>query len=72
MPLVATLAISIVLANAEFMGIAAMLSPILQILCPGLIVLSIFNIFHKLIETRVPKLPVFATFAVSVLGHVAG
>ncbi|HEV8052830.1 MAG TPA: branched-chain amino acid transport system II carrier protein, partial [Parachlamydiaceae bacterium] len=72
LPLVATLAISIVLANVGFMGIAAMLSPVLQILCPGLIVLSIFNIFHKLMETRVPKLPVFATFAVSVLGHVAG
>lgn len=71
MPLVATLVISIVLANAGFMGIAAMLSPILQILCPGLIVLSVFNILHKLMETRVPRLPVFATFAVSVLGHVA-
>lgn len=72
MPLVATLGISVALANAGFMGIAAMLSPILQILCPGLIVLSIFNIFHKLFETRVPKLPVFATFAISTLGHVIG
>lgn len=69
-PLIATLTLSIVLANIGFMGIAAMLSPILQILCPGLIVLSVFNIFHKLFETRVPRLPVFATFALSVLGHV--
>jgi LIVCS family branched-chain amino acid:cation transporter len=71
-PLLATLAISIGLATAGFMGIAAMLSPILQILCPGLIVLSVFNIFHKLFETRVPKLPVFATFGISFLGHVVG
>jgi branched-chain amino acid:cation transporter, LIVCS family len=72
MPILATLAISIGLANAGFMGIAAMLSPILQILCPGLIVLSIFNIFHKLFETRVPKVPVFATFGISLVGHVMG
>lgn len=72
LPILATLAISVLLANAGFMGIAAMLSPILQILCPGLIVLSIFNIFHKLFETRVPKLPVFATFGFSILGHVVG
>lgn len=71
-PILATLVISVILANAGFMGIAAMLSPILQILCPGLIVLSIFNIFHKLFETRVPKIPVFATFGISLLGHVVG
>ena len=72
MPLLASLGISVVLANIGFMGIAAMLSPVLQILCPGLIVLSVFNILHKLFETRVPRVPVFATFAASVLGHVAG
>lgn len=71
-PLVMTLAISSMLANMGFMGIAAMLSPILQILCPGLIVLSIFNIFHKLFETKVPKLPVFATFAISTVSHLVG
>lgn len=72
MPILATLTISVILANVGFMGIAAMLSPILQILCPGLIVLSVFNIFHKLFETRVPKMPVFATFGISILGHVVG
>lgn len=72
LPLIATLAISTILATMGFMGIAAMLSPILQILCPGLIVLSIFNIWHKLFETRVLKTPVFATFAASTLGHLFG
>lgn len=69
-PILLTLVISVTLANVGFMGIAAMLSPLLQILCPGLIVLSIFNIFHKLFETRVPKIPVFATFGISFLSHL--
>lgn len=70
MPLLLTLAISSLIANLGFMGIANMLSPILQVLCPGLIVLSVLNIMHKLFETRVPRIPVFATFAISTLGYV--
>ncbi len=69
-PLLTTLAISIFIANLGFMGIADMLGPVLQILCPGLIVLSVLNIAHKLYETRVPRVPVFATFALSTLGYV--
>lgn len=68
--LLITLTISSLIANLGFMGIANMLSPILQIVCPGLIVLSLQNIFHKLYETRVPRLPVFATFAFSTFLHV--
>lgn len=69
-PLLLTLVISIALANLGFMGIANMLSPVLQILCPGLIVLSLLNIFHKLYDTRVPRLPVFATFALSAINYI--
>ena len=69
-PLLITLGISAVIANLGFMGIAKMLSPVLQILCPGLIVLSLLNIAHKLYETRVPKAPVFATFALSTIGYM--
>lgn len=69
-PLITTLAVSTLLANMGFMGIANMLSPLLQILCPGLIVLSLLNIFHKLYETRVPRIPVFATFALSTIGYL--
>lgn len=69
--LLVTLMLSVGISNLGFMGIATMLSPVLQILCPGLIVLSIFNTLHKLIETRVPKVPVFATFAISTLGHLS-
>lgn len=71
LPLVITLAISMLIANLGFMGIASLLSPVLQILCPGLIVLSVFNIANKLYETRVPKIPVFATFALSTIAYVA-
>lgn len=70
LPLLITLAISGVIANMGFMGIASMLGPILQILCPALIVLSAMNIAHKLYETRVRKTPVFVTFALSAVGHV--
>lgn len=69
-PLLLTLVLSSAIANLGFMGIANLLSPVLGILCPGLIVLSVFNIFNKLYETRVPKVPIFATFAISTVGHV--
>lgn len=69
-PLLLTLAISSIIANLGFMGIANLLSPILQVLCPGLIVLSVLNIMHKLFETRVPRIPVFATFAISTVSYV--
>ncbi len=71
MPLIATLILSALLANLGFMGIANMLSPILQVLCPGLIVLSLLNICHKLYETKVPRAPVFATFVLSTVGYIA-
>jgi LIVCS family branched-chain amino acid:cation transporter len=67
--LIITLFISSAVANLGFMGIAGMLAPALEILCPGLIVLSVLNLFHKLFETKVPKIPVFATFALSTLGR---
>jgi LIVCS family branched-chain amino acid:cation transporter len=72
MPLIITLALSSLLANLGFMGIANMLSPILQVLCPSLIVLSLLNIFHKLYETKVHKVPVYATFALSCAVKTVG
>lgn len=70
LPIVMTLILSCLIANLGFMGIANLLGPVLQILCPSLIVLSILNIWHKLYETKVSKVPVFATFAVSTITHV--
>lgn len=64
-----SLAISCCMANLGFMGIAKVLSPILQILCPGLILLSILNLLHKLYEMRMKKTPVFVAFALSTIGY---
>jgi branched-chain amino acid:cation transporter, LIVCS family len=71
LPLVITLAISGIIANLGFMGIANMLSPVLQVLCPGLIVLCILNMIHKLYEIQTSKTPVFVTFAISTVGYLA-
>lgn len=68
-PLLITLGISAAIANLGFTGIANMLSPILQILCPGLIVLSILNIAYRLYEVRPIKRSVFAAFGLSLLVH---
>lgn len=64
------LGLSLGVANLGFMGIAKALSPVLQILCPGLIILSVLNILHKLYEMRMRRLPVFAAFAVSIASYV--
>ncbi|PJD97487.1 MAG: hypothetical protein CK425_02345 [Parachlamydia sp.] len=68
-PILLTLGISGAIANLGFTGIANMLSPILQILCPGLIVLSILNIIYKLYDRKLTRVPVFAAFGISTLGH---
>lgn len=69
-PLMISLGISALVANIGFMGIANMLSPILQIICPGLIILSIFNILHKLYEMRMRRIPIFAAFILSLVGYL--
>ncbi len=69
-PLLLTLGISAIIATLGFSGIANMLSPILTTLCPGLIVLSVVNIIHKIYEIRVAKMPVYATFVLSTVGHL--
>ncbi|MCH9625091.1 MAG: Branched-chain amino acid transport system 2 carrier protein [Chlamydiales bacterium] len=65
-----SLGLSMLVANLGFMGIASLLSPVLQILCPGLIILCILNILHKLYEMRMHKAPVFAAFAISVATYL--
>jgi branched-chain amino acid:cation transporter, LIVCS family len=59
------LVISLVIADFNFMGIAAFLSPAVSILYPGLIVLTILNICHKLYGWQIVKTPVYATFALA-------
>lgn len=66
-PIMISLGLSAIVANLGFMGIASMLSPLLQIICPGLILLCIFTILHKLYEMRMRKVPVYAAFALSLV-----
>ncbi len=63
------LLISTALANLGFMGIAQMLAPVLQILCPGLIILCVLNILNKLFEIRTPRAPVFIAFGASTTAY---
>ena len=67
--LVVTLAITTLFANLGFGGIAAFLGPIVQIVYPGLILLTVLNIFHSLYGYRLVKWPVFLTFAASAVNY---
>lgn len=69
LPLLITLGLSGAIANLGFGGIASMLSPILHILCPGLIVLSVLNIIYRLYEVHPRRTPVFAAFGLSTLAY---
>jgi LIVCS family branched-chain amino acid:cation transporter len=60
--LILTLVITTLFANLGFKGIAAFLSPILQMVYPGLILLTVLNLFHFLYGYRRVKLPTFLVF----------
>ncbi|NKB46553.1 MAG: hypothetical protein GKR77_02080 [Legionellales bacterium] len=61
------LVISLVIADFNFMGIAAFLTPAVKILYPGLIVLTLLNIGHKLWGWQLVKTPVYLTFALAAI-----
>lgn len=63
--LILTLVITVCLANLGFTGITKFLGPILEICYPGLIVITILNIFHYFTGFKAIKLPAFLTFALS-------
>jgi len=69
--IVIPLLIATIIANLGFMGIAQMLAPILQIVCPGLVILCVFNILHKLYEIQTPRMPIYAAFGISTIGYFA-
>ena len=52
--LIATLVIAFAISTLEFSGIAKILGPILEVIYPVLIVLTVFSIFHKVL-TRQPQ-----------------
>ncbi|MDB6082020.1 MAG: braB [Chlamydiia bacterium] len=65
--LIATLVATFVISTLEFNGIVAFLAPIVQLLYPCLLVLSIANIAYKLWGFQSVKMPVAVTFALSLI-----
>ena len=68
--LIVTLVITTLFANLGFGKISAFLGPVLQIVYPGLILLTILNLLHHLYGLRMVKLPVFLTFACSAIFYL--
>lgn len=68
--LVVTLLMAVLFANLGFKGIAAFLSPILQIVYPGLILLTLLNLIHSLYGKKMVKLPVFFAFTSAAIVYL--
>ncbi len=60
--LIGSLALTFFVSIFEFTHISAFLGPILQICYPGLIVLTLVNIAHRIKEFKPVKVPVFCAF----------
>lgn len=65
--LVLTLVATTLFASLGFGNIAIFLGPILQIVYPGLILLTLLNLFHSLYGYQMVKIPVFFAFATSAI-----
>jgi LIVCS family branched-chain amino acid:cation transporter len=61
------LLITFLVSTFEFTGISAYLGPVIQICYPGLIVLTFLNIAQRLWGIEMVKIPVFATFILSMM-----
>lgn len=66
--LIGTLIVTYFISTLNFMGIAKILFPILQICYPALIALSLLNIAFKLYHFKPVKIPVLIIFTVSLIG----
>ena len=66
--LIATLGVAVFMANLRFSGLLALLGPFLQVVYPGLILLSVLNILHALYGVKTVRTPVFALFGITALG----
>lgn len=65
--LIGTLLAAMLFANLGFGGILAFLGPILQVVYPGLILLSVLNILYSLYGFQKVKIPVFLTFTLALI-----
>lgn len=60
--LITTLGIAFCTSTLEFSGIASILGPILEVIYPALIVLTVLSIFHKLWGWSTVRIPIFIAF----------
>ncbi|NRA90747.1 MAG: branched-chain amino acid transport system II carrier protein, partial [Simkaniaceae bacterium] len=61
--LVAVLVITTFISTLEFTGIVKLLAPILEVVYPSMLVLCLMNIFHKTLNYKPVKAPVFVTIS---------
>ncbi len=57
--LLVILVTTVLVSTLEFTGIIHLLSPVLQVMYPSLLILCLFNIFHKTFDYKPVKFPVF-------------
>lgn len=67
--LIGTLIVAYFVSTLNFMGIAKLLFPVLQICYPALIILSVLNIAYKLVHFKPVKVPFFVAFTLSLIGY---
>jgi len=65
--LIVALGATAAITNLGFSGILKLLGPILEILYPGLIVLCLLNIAHRLYEVKPVRAPVFIALGLAAL-----
>lgn len=65
--LITTLGITFFTSTLGFSGIARILGPILEVIYPALIVLTVLSIFHKLWGWSIVRVPIFITFLLKLI-----
>lgn len=65
--LIATLTIAFFISTLEFSGIAKFIGPILEIIYPALIVLTLFNIFYKIWGWKAIRMPIAVALLAKLL-----
>jgi LIVCS family branched-chain amino acid:cation transporter len=65
--LAGSLLLTFAISTLRFTGISAFLGPILEVCYPGLIVLTLLNIAHRLKNFKPIKFPVFLAFSLSAI-----
>ncbi|MBA3723238.1 MAG: branched-chain amino acid transport system II carrier protein [Parachlamydiaceae bacterium] len=68
--LLVTLVVTFGVSTLEFKGIVRLLAPILQIVYPALIVLTICNILYRLYHFKPVKVPVYITLGLAILYYI--